>query len=204
MKRFTVPLPITADNHPRNRIAIQLYSIGRNLIRYPKMKAKHRLHKLAAFSLVEITLAIGVGAFCLIAVLGMLPVALKTQQASASQTKANAIISQIIDSLRADVRLPPGQASKAEGEWSNLHGHWAAVAVPDNMFFTIDADQTGSVTQGSPPAAPPAAVYRATITYLAPPTVTTSIAKITVSWPAAQSDLTKVAGSVSMFAAVNR
>src|SRR5437773_8477828 len=77
MKRFTVPLPIRADNHPRNRIAIKLDSIGRNLIRYPKMKAKHRLHKFAAFSLVEITLALGVGAFCLIAVLGMLPVALR-------------------------------------------------------------------------------------------------------------------------------
>jgi len=204
MKRFTVPLPIRADNHPRNRIAIQLYSIGRNLIRYPKMKAKHRLHKLAAFSLVEITLALGVGAFCLIAVLGMLPVALKTQQASASQTKANAIISQIIDSLRADVRLPPGQASKAEGEWANLHGHWKAVAVPDNLFFTSDGDQTGAVTQGPPPAAPTDAVFRATVTYLFPPTATTSIAKITVSWPAAQSDLTKVAGSIDMFAAVNR
>ena len=163
-----------------------------------------RSRTCSAFSLVEIVIALGVAAFAFVAVLGMLPVGLKTQQASVQQTTANAILSQIIDALRADVRLPPGLASKAEGEWSNLHGHWAAVAVPDNMFFTIDADQTGSVTQGSPPTAPAAAVYRATITYLAPPTVTTSIAKITVSWPAAQSDLTQVAGSVSMFAAVNR
>jgi len=52
--------------------------------------------------------------------------------------------------------------------------------------------------------APPDAVFRATITYLFPPTATTSIAKIMVSWPAAQTDLTKVAGSIDMFAAVNR
>jgi type II secretory pathway pseudopilin PulG len=165
---------------------------------------KQRSRYCSAFSLVEITLALGVAAFCLIAVLGMLPVGLKTQQASSSQTKANAVISQVIDSLRADVRLPPGQASKAEGEWVKLHGHWLAVAVPDNLFFTIDGDQTGAVTQGPPPAAPTDAVFRVTVTYLFPPTATTSVAKITVSWPAAQSDLTKVAGSIDMFAAVNR
>jgi hypothetical protein len=126
---------------------------------------------------------------------------LKTQQASVNQTKANAIISQIIDDLRADVRLPPGQASKAQGQWSNLHGHWAAVATPDTLYFTNNGDQTGSINQNP---APPDAAFRATVTYLFPPTATTSIAKITVSWPAAQSDLTKVAGSIDMFAAVNR
>lgn len=158
-------------------------------------------HIRRAFSLVELVLALGVAAFCLIAVLGMLPTGLKTQQASASQTKANGIISQVIDSLRADVRLPPGQASKAEGEWANLHGHWRAVAVPDTLYFTNDGDQTGSVNQNP---APSGAAFRVTVTYLFPPTETTSIAKIIVSWPAAQSDLTKVAGSISMFAAVNR
>jgi len=165
---------------------------------------KRSLSVTAAFSLVEIVIALGVAAFCLLAVMGMLPVAAKVQQVSVQQTKANAVISQIIDDLRADVRLPPGQASKVQGEWANLHGHWAAVAVPDTIFFTNDGDQTGSVTQGTAPPAPVGAVFRATITYLFPPTATTSIAKITVSWPAAQSDLTQVAGSIDVFAAVNR
>src|SRR5437588_8911179 len=102
----------------------------------------HRSQSRSAFSLIEVTLAIGVAAFCLIAVLGMLPVAIKTQQASVQQTKANAIISQIVDDLRADVRLPPGQASKAQGQWSNLHGHWAQLARPDTLYFTNDGDQT--------------------------------------------------------------
>jgi uncharacterized protein (TIGR02598 family) len=171
---------------------------------------KLRSRSLAGFSLVEIVLALGVAAFCLIAVFGLMAVGLKTQQASVQQTKANAIISQIVDDLRADVRLPPGQASKAQGQWLNLHGHWAAVATPDTLYFTNDGDQTGTVNQ-SP--APPGAVFAATIKYLAPPTVTTSIAKITVAWPAGsvsidpstqQVDLSKVAGSIDMFAAVNR
>jgi type II secretory pathway component PulJ len=162
---------------------------------------KRRSQSWSAFSLAEVTLALGVAALALIGVMGMLPVGLKVQQASATQTKANAVMSAVIDDLRADVRLPPGQATKAEGSWANLHGHWLAVSVPDTLYFTNDADQTGSVNQNPAPAD---AVFRATITYLFPPTATTSIAKITVSWPAAQSDLTKVAGSIDMFAAVNR
>jgi hypothetical protein len=112
-------------------------------------------------------------------------------------------MSQAIDFLRADVRLPPGQVKKAQGDWTNLNGHWQGMAVPDTLFFTNDGKQNG-YGSGSAPAAPAGAVFRATITYLFPPTATTSIAKITVSWPAAQSDLTKVAGSIEMFAAVNR
>ena len=171
---------------------------------------KRLLKPASAFSLVEVVLALGVAAFALIAILGMLPVGVKTQQGSVNQTKANAVISQIIDDLRADVRLPPGQASKAQGQWSNLHGHWAAVATPDTLWFTNDGDQTGNVNQMP---APSDAVFAATIKYLAPPTVTTSIAKITVAWPAASVsidpntldvDLTKTAGSIDIFAAVNR
>jgi uncharacterized protein (TIGR02598 family) len=170
---------------------------------------KHFPKPASAFSLIEVVLALGVASFCLIAVLGMLPVGLKTQQGSVNQTKANAIISQITGDLRADVRLPPGQ-SKAEGKWADLRGHWADVEKPDTLYFTNDGDQIGNVNQ-SP--APPGAVFAATMKYLAPPTVTTSIAKITVAWPAAavsidpntqEVDLSKTAGSIDMFAAVNR
>ena len=143
----------------------------------------------AAFSLVEVALALGVAAFALLAIMGMLPTTLKTQQASIQQTTANQIISQIFSDLRADVRLPPGQASKAcpdppdpnqPYQWDQLHGHWRNVATPDTLYFTNEAKQTGTIN-GSPPAD---AVFRAKITYRFPPTETTSLADITVSWPA--------------------
>ena len=164
---------------------------------------KQPSRQTAGFSLVEVTLALGVAGFALIAILGILPVASKTQQASVQQTKANAIISYIVGELRADVRLPSGKASQVQGNWSSLHGHWATVAQPDTLFFTNDA-QLISVAQGSAPPAPAGAVFRATLTYMKQPSVTTSLAQITVSWPAAQSDSTKVAGSIDMLAAVNR
>ena len=145
----------------------------------------------AGFSLVEVTLALGVAAICLIAMLGLMPTSLKTQQTSIQQTTANQIISQIYAVLRADVRLPPGQANKVCPDppdpnvpcnWSALHGHWLTVnQPPDTMYFTNEGKQTGNVNVG-PPAD---AVFRAKITYVPiPPTGSTSVANVVVSWPA--------------------
>src|SRR5438094_3261782 len=172
---------------------------------------KRPLSGSAAFSLVEVTLALGVAAVSLIVVLGLLPASLKTQQSSIGQTTANQIISTIFSDLRADVRLPPGQASKAcpdppdpnqPCQWDQLHGHWRNVATPDTLYFTNEAKQTGTIN-GSPPAD---AVFRAKITYRFPPTETTSLADIRVTWPAkVDPDAGGVpAGSVSSFIAVNR
>src|SRR6266550_9455074 len=159
----------------------------------------------AGFSLVEVTLALGVAAFSLIALLGLLPAGIKTQQTSIQQTTANQIISQIYSFLRADVRLPPGQQNKICGDnnncdWGNLHNRWRQ-AVPDTLYFTNDAKQVG--LNGTPP---PTAVFRATIAYRTPPTETTALATVRVSWPApVDPDNGGVpAGSVMATIAVNR
>jgi len=166
---------------------------------------KRALRATAAFSLVEVVLALGVAAFCLIAVMGMLPAGLKVQQAGIQQTTANEIMAAILNDLRADVVLPPGQASKELASGFGLHGHWALVAVPDTLFFTNEGNQTGSVAQGTFPLAPPGAVYRAKITYLFPPTATTSVANVIISWPAQVDPTTGTpAGSVGTYIAVNR
>src|SRR5437588_10017020 len=124
---------------------------------------KHRSRACSAFSLAEVTLALGVAALAFIAVLGMMPVGLKTQQASVNQTKANGVMSQTINFLRADVRLPPGQAKKAEGGWENLNGHWHSVAVPETLLFTGDGNQDG-YGSGSAPAPTADADVRASST----------------------------------------
>ncbi len=166
----------------------------------PKMK--HTGRERAAFSLVEITLALGVAAFCLIAVMGMLPAGLKTQQAGVQQTAANSIISQIVGKLRADARVPPGQENRDDSNWY-LHPHHSGPwdPTPDRLFFTNDGKSEGS-------AMTPASVYRATIQYIFPPTDTTTLADITVSWPPqvdpADPATGVLAGSVKTFVAINR
>jgi uncharacterized protein (TIGR02598 family) len=165
------------------------------------MKTTPPLRRASAFSLVEITFALGVAAFCLIAVLGMLPIGSKTQQASVQQTTANQIISQIFSDLRADLILPPGQASHEDESGFHLHGHWADMMQPDTLYFSQEGKYLQ--TNGDPPTD---AVFRAVITYNPlPPTQTTSLANIVVSWPAAVDPATGVpAGSVTAFVAVNR
>jgi type II secretory pathway pseudopilin PulG len=165
--------------------------------------------KGAAFSLVEVTLALGVAAFCLLVLLGLLPAGVKTQQNSIQQTTANEIISTIFSSLRADIRLPPGLESKVCGDdpgpcaWGDLHGHWHDVGIPFRLYFTNEGEQTGTLN-GTPPAD---AVFRATILYRFPPSETTTLADITVTWPA-QIDPDQLgavpAGSVTSVMAVNR
>jgi uncharacterized protein (TIGR02598 family) len=163
---------------------------------------KRYLSKVVAFSLVEVTLALGIAAFCLITVFALVPVALKTQQASIQQTTANTIASQIVADLSAALRLPPGQQSKQ----FNLHGHWARELHPDIIYFTKDGTfiHSGSTEPQ---------VFMAAVTYLEPPTETTSLADITVGWPApgipidpgsGQPDFSKASGKVEAFAAINR
>jgi uncharacterized protein (TIGR02598 family) len=156
--------------------------------------------RTAAFSLVEIVIALGVAAFALVAVMGMLPAGLKVQQSSVQQTTANEIMAAILNDLRADVVLPPGQASKETASGFGLHGHWAQVATPDTLYFTNDGTQTGAVNQIGA-----GAVFRAKITYLFPPTATTSVANVTITWPAEVDPATGTpTGSVDTYIAVNR
>jgi len=109
-------------------------------------------------------------------------------------------MSEILGDLRADIRLPPGQASHEGDSGFGLHGHWAQLYAPDTLYF----DQQGKWLQlnGSPPAA---ATFRAKITYLFPPNGSTSVANIVVSWPAQVDPATTTpAGSAQTFIAVNR
>jgi type II secretory pathway pseudopilin PulG len=185
-------------------IAVQIDDISPTVTTSDNMKRP--LLKTAAFSLVEVTLALGVAAFCLVTVLGLLPTSLRTQQNSIQQTTANQIISTVFSFLRADVRLPPGQQNKVCGDdgscdWGNLHGNWGRRALPDTLYFTKEAKQIG--LGGNPPAG---AVYRATITYRLPPSESTALADIRVTWPAqVDPDHGGVpAGSVTSLIAVNR
>jgi len=169
---------------------------------FSTLPARLSRSKTSAFSLVEVTLALGVASFCLVAVLGLLPTALKTQQASTGQTIANQVMTVILADLRADVRLPPGQASKEQASGLGLHGHWAQVATPDTLYFTNQGKMTGTINASPQPAD---AALRAKITYLFPPNSSTCVATILVSWPAPVDPATVVpAGSVQAFIAVNR
>src|ERR1044072_3486768 len=58
-----------------------------------------------AFSLVELTLALGVAAFCLLAVFGLMPLGVQTNRNANSQTAAANIMAAVIADLRAASKL---------------------------------------------------------------------------------------------------
>src|SRR5438876_5057842 len=55
----------------------------------------------SGFSLVELTLALGIAAFCLIAVFGLMPVGVQTNRNATSQTAATNIMAAVVADLRA-------------------------------------------------------------------------------------------------------
>jgi type II secretory pathway pseudopilin PulG len=63
-----------------------------------------------AFSLVEVTLALGIAAFCLIAVFGLLPIGVQTNRNATSQTAATNIMA----AVAADLRATPGCAKSVQ------------------------------------------------------------------------------------------
>jgi uncharacterized protein (TIGR02598 family) len=65
---------------------------------------------VAAFSLVELTLALGVAALCLIAVLGLMPVGVQTNRNATSQTAATNIMAAVLADLRATPKANPTSA----------------------------------------------------------------------------------------------
>src|SRR5437764_14196767 len=65
------------------------------------IKCEPAVRSIAAFSLVEVTLALGVAGFCLIAVFGLLPIGVQTNRNATSQTAATNIMAAVVADLRA-------------------------------------------------------------------------------------------------------
>ena len=151
----------------------------------------------SAFSLVEVTLALGIAAFCLIAVFGLVPIGVQTNRNATSQTSATNIMAAVITDLRATPKcttpstqyqitlgnpcssppIPPSPATlyfDGTGQFSTLLG--------TNSRYQLNV--TWNVTTGGCSVALPCADLK-------------------VTWPAAAT-AANASGSTEMFAAFDR
>lgn len=138
-----------------------------------------------AFSLVEVTIALGVAALCLLAVFGLLPIGLKTTQSSSAQISA----SDLAVAIDADLRA----TSKGAAE-SALFG----ISMTTGSTIYLKEDGTvGSQTESR---------WRVQVMFNAPAggSKMATSGRILVSWPAQQEDLSKAAGSENFFIALDR
>lgn len=136
-----------------------------------------------AFSLVELTLAIGIAAFCLIAVFGLMPVGVQTNRNATSQTAATNIIASVI----ADMRATQGTTSAQYG---------IQFGIAKTLYFDGAGQFTTSLGANSR--------YRVNITFPSSPSGL-SYADLRVTWPAPVDPATTTpSGQVEMFAAFDR
>jgi uncharacterized protein (TIGR02598 family) len=150
---------------------------------------KSRRHFSAGFSLVEVTLALGLAAFCLIALFGLLPLGVQTNQSSISQTAAASLLSSVVADLRATPRT-----SLTSPQYDITFG------TAKSLYF----DSEGRAVTPTDANAIPR--YRVTITF--PPSPPGAFAPtfvtLKVTWPALVDPATTTVDFVETFTALDR
>jgi uncharacterized protein (TIGR02598 family) len=142
------------------------------------------ISKNASFSLIEVTLALGVAAFCLIAVFGLMPVGVQTNRNATSQTAATNIIAGVV----ADLRATPTTNSTSL-QFGITFGTNAT------LYFDDAGQATTSPTTNSR--------YQLNVTWNNSPPTGLQYADLKVTWPAAATPA-NATGSTEMFAAFGR
>jgi uncharacterized protein (TIGR02598 family) len=152
--------------------------------------------RYSSFSLVEVTLALGVAAISLLMIFSLLPIGLQTSQHSIEQTASADILSAVAVDLRATpVTNPRGNAATSVQFRINIP---AAGNTGMTTIFFNSAGQSANSEQ-------PDSRYRVTITFVASGSgaKTATFAHLKVTWPAAAT-VANAQGSAELFAAFDR
>ena len=137
----------------------------------------------SAFSLIELTFTIGIAAFCLIAVFGLIPVGVRTNRNATSQTAATNIMAAVISDLRATPTA------------NNTSSQFAITffGTPAPLYF--DGSGQFTTTPGANSR------YQLNVTWYG--TTGLRYADLKVTWPAAATTA-NASGSTEMFTAFDR
>jgi uncharacterized protein (TIGR02598 family) len=137
---------------------------------------------VTAFSLIEVTLALGITAFCLIAVFGLLPVGVQTNRNATSQTAATNLMAAVVADLRA---VPMANTTSTQFE--------ITFGTDATLYFDGTGQFTTSLSTNSR--------YQLNVTWFGSSGL--RYADLKVSWPAAAT-VANATGSTEMFVAFDR
>ncbi len=154
----------------------------------------------AGFSLVEVTLALGVAGFCLLAIFGLLPVALNSNQTAIEQTTADSVMTAIVSDLRATPATAPTAGLAAVSGQYAINIPAASGSGSQTLYFANEQQTTATAT---------GARYRATVNFVGAPsgggTKSAMCLSVKVTWPAVVDPSTGTpAGVVQSFVALDR
>src|SRR5262249_54430601 len=148
--------------------------------------------RVPAFSLVEVTLALGIAAFCLIAVFGLVPVGVQTNRNATSQTRATNIMTGVVSDLRA---TPNSNTTSAQ--FGIIFGDCK------RLYFNSEGQVVSSGICDPSTTAPATARYQVNVTWSDSGWSQLRYADVKVTWPAAAT-VANASGSTEMFAAFDR
>jgi uncharacterized protein (TIGR02598 family) len=149
--------------------------------------------RCSSFSLVEVTLALGVAAVSLLVIFSLLPIGLQTNQRSIEQTAAADILSTVAADLRATSRTATSSSQ-------------FGISIPPNpMTSSATAPILYFNSVGQLVASDENPRYRLTITFPANGggTKTATFTDLKITWPASAA-VANAQGSAEMFAAFDR
>ena len=165
-----------------------------------------------AFSLVEVTLALGIAVFCLVVVFGLLTVGLNTSAISVEQTNAVNLLSVVANDLRtASKPFPQGSATPSSDGFYDSPIYQLPVPTPVPMATPSPTPTAyGTPTQklldqDGHPVNPsdPTARYQLNVWLRPGVGRDATVARIMLSWPASAAYLNP-SGSVETLVALDR
>lgn len=127
----------------------------------------------SAFSLVEVTIALGIAGFCLVAIFGLVPIGLNSNQNSVELTAMAAIAADIASDLRTASR-----SIAVSPRFSLQIGSLS----PQVIYFNASGEPTGPVGAGATSSGMAFSRYRATVGFSNSGTAT--MVRIMVTRPA--------------------
>jgi Tfp pilus assembly protein PilV len=150
------------------------------------------------FSLVEVTLALGIAAVPLLAIFALLPVGVKTSQIAIEQTASTNVLSAITADLRATpITTPRGGAATSPRFGIPIPANPVGANITRTLYFTTEGQFSTTFT--------PTSRYRVGITFLpnGAGARTATFAHLSAAWPA-QAALHDAEGTAEWFVALDR
>lgn len=160
---------------------------------------KWAIRSPAAFSLVEVAIAMGIVSFCLIILFGLLSVGVNSNKDAIDQTKAHQLLSAVVSDLYATpAATPRGTASTSLQFQIPIPANPVTANTTTTFYFLDNFQTTTDKAQ---------ALYALTVVALAPDIAgaakTATFLDLKVTWPGPAS-LASAAGTVETFVALNR
>ncbi|HEY1770799.1 MAG TPA: hypothetical protein VGG02_11165 [Chthoniobacterales bacterium] len=152
-----------------------------------------RRSRLLAFSLVEVTLALGVSAISLMAIFGLLATGTQVNHTAFEQTASTDLLTAVIDDLRA----APSTAGTSVQFGIVIPPNPVSAATSSTLYFDADDQSSTSLASDSR--------YRVVITFLPNSGKrSATLVNLRVSWPAAADPTNVNTGAAQMFVALDR